>query len=85
MPTGDDARFIDLIFGLALLGTLVMIARRWKKFWDDDFTGEDRRLATQAAVFVVPPVVVLIHELGHFFVARLLGGRIVGFHYGLIG
>lgn len=84
MPTGDDARFIDLIFGLALLGTLVMIARRWKKFWDDDFTGEDRRLATQAAVFVVPPFVVLIHELGHFFVARLLGGRIVGFHYGLI-
>lgn len=84
MPTGDDARFIDLIFGLALLGTLVMIARRWQKFWDGDFTAEDRRLATQAAVFVVPPLVVLVHELGHFFVARLVGGRVVGFHYGLI-
>lgn len=84
MPTGDDARFIDLIFGLALLGTVVMIVRRWRAFWDDDFTGEDRRLATQAAVFVVPPLVVLVHELGHFFAARLLGGRVVGFHYGLI-
>ena len=84
MPVGDDARVIDLIFGLALLATVIMIARRWRTFWDDDFTGEDRRLATQAAVFVIPPLVVLVHELGHFFVARLLGGRVVGFHYGLI-
>lgn len=84
MPFGDDARAIDLVFGLALVATLVMIVRRWRRFWDDDFTGEERRLATQAAVFVVPPVVVLIHELGHLVTARLLGGRVLGFHYGLI-
>ena len=84
MPFGDDARAIDLIFALALLGTLVMIVRRWRPFWDDDFTGEDRRLATQAAVFVVPPLVVLVHELGHLVAAPLVGGRVLGFHYGLI-
>ena len=84
MPLGDDARAIDLVFGLALIATLFMIARRWRRFWDDDFSGEDRRLATQAAVFVVPPVVVLIHELGHLVTARLIGGRVLGFHYGLI-
>ncbi len=84
MLLGDDARAIDLIFGLALLATLVMLVRRWRPFWDADFTGEDRRLATQAAVFVVPPLVVLLHELGHVVGARMVGGRVANFHYGLI-
>ncbi|HEX2118385.1 MAG TPA: hypothetical protein VHF91_04315, partial [Acidimicrobiales bacterium] len=84
MPFGEDARAVDLIFGLALVGTLYLLARRWRAFWDADFTSEDRRLATQAAIFVVPPVIVLIHELGHVFGARLVGGRVLDFHYGLI-
>lgn len=84
VPNGQDARGIDLIFGLALLGTLFLLARRWRSFADDDFTDEDRRLATQVAVFAVRPFVVLVHELGHIVAARLLGGRVVGFHYGLI-
>ncbi len=84
MLVGDDARAVDLIFGLALLATLVMLVRRWRPFWDADFTPEDRRLATQVAVFVVVPVVVLVHELGHVAGARLVGGEVVNFHYGLI-
>ncbi len=84
VPFGEDARGVDLIFGLALLGTLVMLARRRRSFWDRDFTADDRRLATQAAVFVVPPVIVLIHELGHIVGAWAVGGRVLGFHYGLI-
>ena len=84
MPFGQDARAVDLIFGLALLATLFLLVRRWRTFWDRDFTGEDRRLASQAAVFVVPPLVVLIHELGHVAAAWLVGGRVLGFHYGLI-
>jgi tetratricopeptide (TPR) repeat protein len=84
VPNGQDATGVDLIFGLALLGTLFLLVRRWRALWDPDFTAEDRRLATQAAIFVVPPVVVLIHELGHLVTARLLGGRVLGFHYGLV-
>jgi hypothetical protein len=84
VPLGDDARAIDLIFGLALLATLVMLVRRWRPFWDADFTTDDRRLATQAAVFVVPPLVVLLHELGHVVGARMVGGQVLDFHYGLI-
>ena len=84
MPNGQDSRGVDLVFLLAMLGTLYLLARRWRKFWDADFTDEDRRLATQSAFFVVPPVVVLIHELGHFVTARLAGARVIGFHYGLV-
>ncbi|HET7720602.1 MAG TPA: hypothetical protein VFK43_11585, partial [Acidimicrobiales bacterium] len=84
MPNGQDAIGVDIVFGLALLATLFMIARRWRSFWDADFTVEDRRLATQAGVFVIPPIVVLLHELGHIGGARMVGGRVLGFHYGLI-
>lgn len=84
VPNGQDARGVDIVFGLAILGTLFLLLRRWRPFWDDDFTGEDRRLATQSAVFVLPPLVVLLHELGHLVAARLVGGHVLGFHYGLI-
>ena len=84
MPNGQDATGVDIVFGLALLATLFMVARRWRAFWDDDFTAEDRRLATQCAVFVVPPIVVLLHEVGHVVGARMVGGRVLDFHYGLI-
>jgi len=84
VPNGGDPRSVDLIFALALVGTIYMLLRRWRFFWDADFTTEDRRLASQAAVFVVPPVVVLVHELGHIAGAWIVGGQVVGFHYGLI-
>ncbi|MEA2827965.1 MAG: hypothetical protein QOG43_2404, partial [Actinomycetota bacterium] len=45
-------------------------------------TAEDKRLATQAAVFLVAPIVVLIHELGHVVAVLAVGARVVSFHYG---
>jgi hypothetical protein len=84
VPNGQDATGVDIVFGLALLATLFMLVRRWRPFWDSDFTSDDRRLATQCAVFVVPPIVVLIHELAHVVGARMVGGEVLGFHYGLI-
>jgi len=78
VPTGG----IDVILGIAALATIVALARAWKTFWDDDFTMADRRLATQAAVFVLPPVVVLLHELGHYVTAKALDAQVTSFHYG---
>jgi hypothetical protein len=84
VPNGQSTTGVDIIFGLALLGTLFLMLRHWRALWDADFTVEDRRLASQAAIFVVPPVVVLIHELGHYVAALMVGGHVLGFHYGLI-
>lgn len=60
-----------------------MLIRRWRAFFDGDFTAEDRRLAVQVAVFLVPPFVVLFHELGHLVAAEAAGADVTGFHYGL--
>ena len=74
---------MDIILGIAALFTLFGLIRAWRTFWDDDFTPTDKKMATQVAVFLIPPIVVLFHELGHFFTAKALGVRVTGFHYGL--
>lgn len=82
MPFDPSSGGVDIILGIAALATIVTIARAWKTFWDEDFTMADRRLATQAAVFLLPPVVVLLHELGHYLTAKALDVPVSSFHYG---
>ena len=74
---------MDLILGLGAVLTLVALVRGWRSFVDDDFTVADRRVATQMSVFLIPPVVVLLHELGHAAAALGVGAEVTGFHYGL--
>jgi hypothetical protein len=74
---------MDLILGLGAFFSLVALVRGWREFLDDDFTAADRRVATQLSVFVVPPIVVLLHELGHAGAAVAVGAEVGGIHYGL--
>jgi Flp pilus assembly protein TadD len=74
---------MDLILGFGALLALVGLIRGWRGFVDDDFTADDRRVATQASVFLVPPIVVLLHELGHAAAAIAVGAEVGGIHYGL--
>jgi hypothetical protein len=82
MPVDASSSLVDLMLGLAALATLVSLGRSWKEFRDDDFTPRDRSLANQAAVFLVPPLVVLLHELGHVVAAMAVGARVTSFDYG---
>jgi hypothetical protein len=83
VPIGSEFGLVDVIFGLAALLTVVAVVRSWSSFWDSDLTATDKRLATQAAIFLVPPIVVLIHELGHVAAVLAVGARVLDFHYGL--
>lgn len=82
MPFDPSSGGVDVILGIAAVATIVALVRAWGTFWDDDFTLADRRLATQAAVFLLPPVVVLLHELGHYYTAKALNVPVTSFHYG---
>ncbi len=83
MPLDPRSGVVDVIMGLAALATLLSVIRARRTFFDADFTPEDKRLATQAAVFLVPGLVVLVHELGHVAGVLAVGGRVTGFHYGV--
>lgn len=73
----------NLILGLGFLLAVASLVRGWHSFVDDHFTLADRRVATQVSVFLIPPVVVLLHELGHAVATWLVGADVVGFHYEL--
>jgi hypothetical protein len=83
MPNEQTSGVIDLILAIAALATLVTLVRSWRSFWDDTFTSSDRRLAIQIAIFLIPPVVVLLHELGHAAAVVGAGARVTSFRWGL--
>ena len=39
--------------------------RHWDTFWDDDITPQERMQATRVAIFILVPIGVLLHEVGH--------------------
>ncbi len=73
----------EIVLGVAALATLVAMIRSWRSLWDDEVTAHDRMLAMRIAVFLLPPVVVLLHELGHAVATWAVGAEVVDFEYGL--
>jgi Zn-dependent protease len=65
---------------------IYQLARNFRQTFDRNFTHEDRLLVDQAAFFVLLPISVALHELGHAIVIRLYGGEVLdwGF-YGFAG
>ena len=52
-----------------------------KSFFDDSVTYEDIGLAWMVAIFLLTPVAVLTHELGHYFVAKHFGATGLELHH----
>ena len=74
---------VDVILALGAFAALWSLVRSWRSFVDPDFTASDRQLATQVAVFLVTPVLVLLHELGHIGAAAAVGAHVTGLQYRL--
>jgi len=72
---------ISVFYALLGIRVVVQLARRWRATFDRRFTAEDRALVDQAAFFVLVPIAVALHELGHAVAIRALGGRVEGWGY----
>jgi hypothetical protein len=72
-----------LLLGLRLV---VQLAQNFRQTFDRNFTHADRMLVDQAAFFILLPIAVALHELGHAVAIWLFGGEVLdwGF-YGFAG
>ena len=77
---------ISLFYVLIGVRVVYQLARNFRQTFDKQFTHEDRMLVGQAAFFVLLPIAVALHELGHAVAIWLYGGQVLdwGF-YGFAG
>jgi hypothetical protein len=72
---------LSFLYSLISLRVLWQLIRSWRAFWDAAVTPADRRLANEAAFFVLIPLGVFLHEAGHTLATWAFGGRVVDFQW----
>lgn len=60
---------------------VAQLARVWRPTFDRRFTQTDRYMVDQAAFFLLVPISVALHELGHAIAVWTLGGDVTGFGF----
>jgi hypothetical protein len=77
---------ISLIYVFIGIRVVYRLVGSWSSVWDRRFTQQDRGIVDEAAFFVLVPISVALHELGHATAIWLMGGKVVdwGF-YGFAG
>lgn len=77
---------LSLFYVVIGVRVIFRLAGSWRSVWDHNFTQQDRGIVDEAAFFVLVPVSVALHELGHAVAIWAMGGEVVdwGF-YGFAG
>jgi tetratricopeptide (TPR) repeat protein len=76
--------FLDLISVLAAflsVQTLLQLCRHWQSFWNAHVTLRDQSIAQRLAIFVLLPLTVPLHELGHCLATWQVGGTVADFQW----
>ncbi len=77
---------ISLIYAVIGIRSVTRLINSWEHVWDRKFSLHDRQLVDEAAFFVLVPVSVALHELGHAVAIWSYGGEVVDFgYYGFAG
>lgn len=77
-----------ILLGLISIRTLYTLIRNWRETFDQDFTPSDRARLSEAAFFILLPLSVIFHELGHAVTVIGFGAHVTGygwyFFYGFV-
>jgi hypothetical protein len=78
---GAPADLLSLLYLAVAAYTLWQLPGRWHTLADDNYTDEDRNLASRIGFLLLTPLGVLIHELAHMAAATAFGGRDISLSY----
>jgi hypothetical protein len=78
---GDTFASFSWLYLLGAGYAIYQLSRNWKQFWGPRAGAHVRQLAGTVAFFLLVPVGVLLHELGHMVAAWLVGLKVFGLHY----
>ncbi|MCA9858796.1 MAG: hypothetical protein KC438_03700 [Thermomicrobiales bacterium] len=80
MPLGGFG-LISLFYLFLGVRFLFQFIPRRKQIFDSNFTPYDRSMLGQAAFFLLLPISVALHELGHAVAIWLMGGKVLDFGF----
>jgi RimJ/RimL family protein N-acetyltransferase len=63
------------------IDTIFRLAKNWNLVWDNSITAKDRFIIQRIAVFILIPIGVFFHELGHAIAIWQFGGEVVEFQW----
>ncbi len=81
MPTFGIFTILSIILSLVAIRVLVSTVRDRKQLFDQNFTPQDRQRLSEAAFFLLLPISVFLHEVGHAVTVLAFGGQVVDFGY----
>ncbi|MEB3209913.1 MAG: hypothetical protein VKL39_01100 [Leptolyngbyaceae bacterium] len=73
--------WISIIYSALSIDTLRRLVKYWESFWDDQVTELDRFLVQRVALFILIPIGVLFHEVGHAIATWQVGGTVAEFQW----
>jgi RimJ/RimL family protein N-acetyltransferase len=73
-----------IIYGIISIDTILRLSNNWGSFWDDKVTAKDRFLLERVAVFILIPLGVLFHEVGHALATLQVGGEVREFQWRVV-
>ena len=73
--------FVAILYTFVSLDTLWRLWKSWPSFWDDRVSRYDHFLAQRVAIFLLVPLGVLLHEIGHSLATWQVGGEVVEFQW----
>ncbi len=70
-----------IIYAILSIDTILRLSNNWRSFWDDKVTAKDRFLLERVAVFILIPLGVFFHEVGHALATLQVGGEVREFQW----
>ena len=73
--------FLAIFYSILSIDTILRLSNNWSSFWDDKITAKDKFILERVAIFILIPLGVFFHELGHALATLQVGGEVREFQW----